>query len=337
MNYLERLEKELEEQGYGSRYKKLCLYYASRILKNNMPVIFDNKHLALLMGIEPTTLGYYIFNTDNFYTEKDIPKKNGGVRKIAMPSYNLKKIQRWILKNILYNIKVTEYSTGFIKGKSILHNAIPHINKEVVVNLDIKDFFPSICFRRIFLLFYNKGYTEEVSYSIAKLLTFKGTLPQGSPASPHISNIILRGLDYRIAGLSKKFNFSYTRYADDITVSGDRNIVENIEFIMQLIKEEGFNINTRKIKILKRNERQEVTGLVVNNSVKVKKEVKREIRKAIYYCKKYGVYSHLKYTGNETRSFYKEYLYGKANFILMIEPEMGRKLLDELDEIDWNS
>lgn len=337
MDYLERLEKELEEHGYGSRYKKLCLYYASRVLENNMPVIFDNRHLALLMGVEAATLGYYISNTDQFYTVKSIAKKNGGVRKISMPSYNLKKIQRWILKNILYNIKVTEYSTAFINGKSILDNAIPHVNKAVVINLDIKDFFPSIDFKRIFLLFYNKGYTKEVSYSITKLLTFRGELPQGSPASPYISNIVITALDYRIGGLSKKYDFSYTRYADDITISGEQKILGNIEFIIKLIKREGFNINTRKMKILEKSERQEVTGLVVNNSVKVKKEFKREIRKDIYYCKKYGVYSHLKYKGNETKSFYKEYMYGKVNFILMIEPEEGKKLLNELNEIDWNS
>ena len=102
----------------------------------------------------------------------------------------LKYIQRWILDNILSKIKVSEFATGFCANCSIVDNAKYHINKECVINIDIKDFFPSISFERIFRVFAYYGYTKEVSFFLAKLCTYEDELPQGSPASPMLSNIV---------------------------------------------------------------------------------------------------------------------------------------------------
>ncbi|MEN3772350.1 retron St85 family RNA-directed DNA polymerase [Priestia megaterium] len=336
MDYINSLREALIQEGYGKRYQKLCLEYAYTLLNNQLPVIFDKKHLSLLMGVEPSTLGYYIFNSDNFYQEYKIPKLNGDFRTLSAPSFNLKSIQRWILDNILYRYEINNNANGFVLGKSIKDNAEPHIGKEVVINLDVKDFFPSINFERIFYLFYSSGYTKEISYTFTKLLTYNEVLPQGSPASPHLANIICNKLDKRLSGLASKINASYTRYADDITFSGEVSIVKYIKTLRSIIESEGFSINEGKLRIQKQNSMQEVTGLIVNNGVKVKRKYKKQLEQHIYYCKRYGVYSHLERTGATNKSYFKEYLYGMASYIKMIEPETGEHFLRDLDKINWD-
>ena len=143
-------------------------------------------------------------------------------------------------------------------------------------------------------------------------------------------------MDKRIQLLCKAYSANYSRYADDITISGSGNLEKIKNLVIGIIRDEGFEINSRKTRILYPHQRQEITGLVVNNGIiKVPKEYKRELRKEIYFCKKYGPTSHQEHIGDE-HSFLKEHLYGKAYYIKMIEPTVGEELLSELDEIDWN-
>ncbi len=337
MTYINRLNEAFNETEYDDLYRRICIEYASKLLNKELPVIFDKKHLSMLMGVEETTLNYYIASTDNFYTECSIAKKSGGYRHISMPSYNLKKIQRWILDNILYKVRINKSAKGFVKNMSIVDNAISHINKDIVVSIDLENFFPSIEFRKVFIMFYGLGYTKELSYAFSKLVTYKGKLPQGSPASPCIANIILRKLDSRLSGLARYIKCDYTRYADDITFSGSKNIYDYINTILDIIEDEGFIVNLSKLKIRYSNTRQEVTGIIVNEKLSVKREFKKKLRQHIHYCKKFGVYNHLKYIGQEDKFFYKDYLYGHAYFIKMIEPECGEKFINQLDSINWNS
>lgn len=165
---------------------------------------------------------------------------------------------------------------------------------------------------------------------MAKLCTHNGFLPQGSPASPYITNILCLKMDKRLGGLAKKYDAVYTRYADDITFSGKKGILSLLPIAEKIIQDEGFSLNTQKTP-----QRQEVTGLIINNgTLKIPKEYKRKVRQEIYYCKRYGVYDHQEKTG-ENHAFYREHLYGKAYFIHMVEPELGEKLLDELDDVKW--
>ncbi|PAE23881.1 retron St85 family RNA-directed DNA polymerase [Bacillus sp. 7894-2] len=337
MDYIAALQEALIQKGYGNKYQKLCVDYASNLLNNRLPVIFDKKHLALLMGVNYQTLTYYLINTDNFYKEHKIIKSNGGYRTISAPSFNLKAIQRWVLDNILYKYQVSDNANGFVKGKSIKNNAESHIGKEIILNIDIKNFFPSITFQQVFYLFYNSGYTKEMSFTFAKLLTFKGRLPQGSPASPYLANILCKKLDSRLNGFAIKIGASYSRYADDITFSGDADIYRHISFIRNIIESENFKINEKKLRVQKSNSKQEVTGLIISNGeVKVKRNYKKKLEQHIYYCKKFGVFNHLKYTGASDKSYFKEYLYGMASYVSMIEPDTGKSYLNSLNEIIWD-
>lgn len=335
MNYVEKLVTKMREEAYEEEYISLCASYASKLLKNNVPVIFDFKHLALLLGCEPSELTFYLFARDEqFYSEIQIPKKNGEKRTIDIPSEQLKNIQRWILDNILIQYELHEDCFGFRKGKSICDNAARHVKKECVLNFDLKDFFPSIKYEDVYYLFYNKGYTKKVSYYLTKLLTKDGVLPQGSPASPMVSNIVALKLDKRLSCLAKKYNAEYSRYADDITFSGKRNITNMISLVKDIIEDENFKVNENKIRYAYYYQRQEVTGLIVNEKVSVSKAYIRELKKEIFFCQKYGVNSHLQRI-NCSKSFYKEHLFGKAYFVYMVEEDLGTKLLIELNKIEW--
>ena len=248
---------------------------------------------------------------------------------------DLKYIQRWILDNILNKIHVSDYANGFVKNRSILTNAQNHINSECVVNIDLKDFFPTVKFEQVFRIFKYYGYTKEVSYTLSKLCTYRGILPQGSPASPAITNIICLKLDKRLSALGQKYEATFSRYADDITFSGKKAIVHLLPYAINIIRDEGFAVNLDKTHTSFKHQRQEVTGLIVNgDKVHVSQKFKKRFRQEIYYCKKYGVQSHLKHI-NDHHAFYKEHMYGQAYFINMVEPSLGQELLRLLDSISW--
>lgn len=338
MNYLSELNLQLSQTDYSEKYKQLCLDYARGLYNKKLPVIFDIYHLSKLMGIKYSILYHYIINADFLYQEFNVTKKSGGERTISSPSLNLKKIQRWILDNILIDFEVDESAKGFLKNNSIVDNAKIHTNKVLVYNIDIKNFFPSISEKSIYFLFFNQGYSSEVSFALSKLLSFQGYLPQGSPCSPLLSNIICLKMDQDMKTLANKINASYSRYADDMTISTNdvRLFVSKKDAFKKIIDYSGFSLNDKKERMQFSNQPQFVTGLIVNNGVKVRRRFKKDVEQQIYYCEKYGVFNHLKQLKLEKKSFYKEYLYGKVNFIRSVEEKTGIELLERLNNLNWS-
>lgn len=333
--YIHELQKAIYNANYDEYYCAKCLRYANRLLDNGLPVIFDVKHLALLIGIETAELTKMVFSGERYYTEAKIPKKSGGFRSLYIPSAELKYIQRWILSNILNKINISEFATGFCPNKSILDNARIHINKKCIVNMDIKDFFPSVTFEMTYRIFSYYGYTNEISFILAKLCTYKGCLPQGSPASPCISNIVCLKLDSRLSKLAMKYQAVYSRYADDLTFSSDNDIKSIIPVATKIINDENYKVNDKKSRIAYPHQRQEVTGLLVNgNKVRIPKKYKKELYKELYYCAKFGVQGHLDKISC-TKAFYKEHVYGKIYFVNMVEPEEAKKLFELADKVQW--
>lgn len=335
--YIVNLEKALLDAQKGDQYIEICLNYARNLLDIGLPVIFDKRHLAGLLGMTLSDLTGLLHTNSNFlYTIKEIPKRNGAKRQIVIPCVLLKYIQRWILDNLLYKIPISNHATGFRKESSILLNAQAHTSQECIINVDLKDFFPTITIDDVFRIFNYYGYTKEVSYTLAKLCTFDGVVPQGSPASPCISNIACLRLDKRLSELAKNYHAQYTRYADDMTFSGPREIKNMLSIVCSIIEDEGFKVNKDKLRISFQNQRQEVTGLIVNGAcVKISKEYKRKLQQEIYYCKKYGPYNHQAQI-DDHHTFFKEHLYGKAYYVYMVEPVLGTKILADLDEVNWD-
>lgn len=333
---MDHIEKAFRVGLITEEEKNLIEEYNKRLTDNNVPIIYNLRHLRQLLGIHKSAQER-LFGIKQIESYKTffIPKKSGGTRKIEAPNDELKAIQLWIKENILDKFSVSQYAKGFVKGVSIYDNALQHTKKELVINIDLKDFFPSIGYNEVYKVFKYIGYTESVSKLLTTLCTNPyNVLPQGSPASPVLSNLVSLKLDKRLGCLAKKIGADYTRYADDITFSGKKSIKKYIEVIKKIISEEGYTINEEKFRLQYYYQRQEVTGLVVNNGVTVPERYIKELENAIYYCKKYGVVDHMKHIDCE-KGFYKEHLYGLAYFVKMVDTKKGTNYLKQLDEIKW--
>lgn len=318
-NYTQRLRDAMQEAKREELEIARCVQYAQRLLSQNLPVLFDRQHIWRVLRINRRALNKY----HTFYIvhgEK--------TRRITAPSRSLKVRQRWILDTILSQLPVSPYAHGFEERRSIKTNALIHAEHKYAFCLDIKDYFPSIPRQSVADEFQKAGYTTSASSALADLCCYNGALPQGAPTSPRLSNIICRQLDVQLAEIAEKYDAVYTRYADDITFSADRPIAESLSVVSELLAQNGFAVNKRKTRIYGPGQPKEITGLIVQNgTVRVPKAFKRALKQEIYYCKKYGVLSHLEARHSSHFINYREYLYGKAYYVHMIEPERGEQLL----------
>lgn len=319
-----------------SNSEKLLLKEQVDVLNNqNLPIIFDTTQIYQLFDI-----------TDDFNTEKeclkyDIFKSNGTIRTVYQPSIKLKKIQRWILKNILKKIQISESAHAFQEKKSILTNAQAHTHNGELFFLyvtDIENFFDSIVEKKVIEIFRSIGYSDDVSRCLTSFCCIDSHVVQGFPTSPAISNIIFKKIDdfFNLITINKEM--VYSRYADDIFISGLEKSIEEISQIETIVKKtiekNDFHINKSKTRLLSLKDDKKITGLMVrDNSVYVPQKIKRLIEKEIYFCERYGVNSHLRHVSKIARSNYKGYLYGYANFVKMVEEKNGKNLLFRLNEI----
>ncbi|HBG70063.1 MAG: RNA-directed DNA polymerase [Bacteroidetes bacterium GWF2_43_63] len=234
-----------------------------------------------------------------------IKKKSGGTRTIHAPVEGLKTKLRALNFALQCLYDPHKAATGFVREKSIVDNAKCHVGHNYVFNIDLKDFFHSFDRNRVKIGFMSEpfnlnGEKEPLAFLLASLCTHpfeidgiqQIVLPQGSPTSPTITNILCRKLDHRLSGLAKRFGATYTRYADDMTFSSDHNIYGNEDFRNELVRiieeDQKLKINPDKTRLQKTGYRQETTGLVVNDKVNVTRRYVKQIRMYIYYWEKYG-------------------------------------------------
>jgi RNA-directed DNA polymerase len=231
-------------------------------------------------------------NRDALYRVISIKKKRGGYRDIQIPAGKLKAVQRTLLRMFENEFKAHKCATGFVKKKNIRDHASLHTKKRWLYSLDIKDFFPSITWQRLYGMF--MSYPFNASPSVARVLsnltTYQGSLPQGAPTSPFLSNMICRKLDSRLYNWAKNNQYVYSRYADDITISTNKKVFyeEDQNFIINIIESEGFEINKEKVRLVPYFNRQLVTGLVVNQKVNTLREYARGVRAILHNIERYG-------------------------------------------------
>ncbi|MCB1160736.1 MAG: RNA-directed DNA polymerase, partial [Leptospiraceae bacterium] len=249
--------------------------------------IYNLKILSQYLGKDEYELQNLLYRKT--YSSFLIPRKNGKHRSINAPSDELK----YVLQNLnrflsaIYNeMQGQEHPAhGFTLGKGILSNAKIHSGKAFVLNLDLKDFFPSISRNRIKEVFSSEPFMlkTEIADYLSELVTYYDTLPQGSPASPIISNLVCWNLDKTLSDFAKKNLLVYTRYADDLSFSSNQKIdTEIIKQIEDYIQKEGFQLNTDKTRIQNRTERQVVTGVTVNVKPNVSRKFIRRIRAILH-------------------------------------------------------
>jgi retron-type reverse transcriptase len=277
-----------------------------------------------------------------------VPKKSGGTRTLSAPHRTLADAQQWILDNIVGRLPVETSAHGFLPRRSILTNAQPHCRKAVVVNLDLENFFPAITFPRVRRVFEKVGYSPAVATILALLCTecprrvveYDGKvyhvalgprgLPQGACTSPGLSNQVARRLDRRLAGLATKLGLTYTRYADDLTFSGNGELQNRVGYLLARVRhiaqDEGFAINGQKTRILRRNTVQEVTGLVVNDRPGVNRREVRRLRAILHRARFEG----LERQNRQNHPHFVSWLRGKIAYVSMVRPEVGARLREEL-------
>jgi len=311
-----------------------------------LPKLGSTGDVAKLVGVKEADLAKLMrpgTAKGSGYVEFEIPKAKGGTRRIAAPRKPLRAVQRAILDKILGKIPMHDACHGFVKGRSTVTNAKPHEGAAMVIKLDLKDFFPTVHYRRVRGLFQFLGYNEEAANTLAGLTTYRpkldngdviwpGILPQGAPTSPALANLACRRLDQRLSKLAEKYQATYTRYADDLTFSFAKppevRIGRLLWWIDSICQQEGFLERPDKRRILRNKHQQRVTGIVVNDGLHVPRADRKRFRAILHNCEKHGVASQAK-----GRTDFESYLAGYAAYIHMVEPELGTKLVAQVAKL----
>jgi RNA-directed DNA polymerase len=311
-----------------------------------LPRLATAGDVARLVGIDEDQLAPLMrpgVGPGSGYVEFEIPKAKGGTRRIAAPRAPLRKVQRAILDQILARVPMHDACHGFVAGRSTVTNAAPHQRAAIVVKLDLKDFFPTVHYRRVLGLFQSLGYSARVAGTLAGLTTYRprldagtvvwpGRLPQGAPTSPALANLACRRLDRRLARLAATYGATYTRYADDLTFSfpavPDVRIGRFLWWVDGICQREGFLERPDKRRILRAKHQQRVTGIVVNAGVHVPRADRKRFRAILHNCKKHGVASQAK-----GRDDFEAYLAGYAAYVQMVEPALGRRWALEVEQL----
>ncbi len=310
-----------------------------------LPRLADQAAVAKLAGVPLDELRSLMrpgTGKGSAYIEFDIPKAKGGSRRIAAPRDPLRKAQRKILDEILGKVPMHDACHGFVAKRSTVTNAKPHVGAAIVVKLDIRDFFPTVHYRRVVGLFQHLGYGDDVAKTLAGLTTYRpklgkvivwpGVLPQGAPTSPALANLACRRLDKRLDRLAAKYDATYTRYADDLTFSfakqPDVALGRFLWWVDGICQQEGFNERPDKRRILRNKHQQRVTGIVVNAGIHVPRVDKKRFRAILHNCKKHGVASQAR-----GRDDFAAYLRGYAAYVKMVDPVLGAKLVAQVEEV----
>ncbi|MDJ0718233.1 MAG: reverse transcriptase family protein [Prochloraceae cyanobacterium] len=368
----ERRERERREkaEAWRERKKREIIYLGEgvsgglnytecneeRLRSHSLPVLATAEQIAIAIGITVGQLRFLAFSrktsTISHYIRFKIPKKTGGERLISAPMPRLKQVQHWILNNILEKLEINNAAHGFKRDRSIISNARPHVGAEVIINCDLKDFFPSISYKRVKGLFRSFGYSEAAATIFGLLCTEPETeqveldrktyyvatsdrhLPQGSPASPAITNILCRRLDRRLTKMAGELGFTYTRYADDLTFSASGESLRHICNILRrtdsIVTHEGFTVNQDKTRILRSKSSQlEVTGIVVNEYPNIDKKTLKRFRATLFQIERDGIEG--KRWGNSHDVIAA--IQGYANFVAMVNPQKAAQFQVQIQRI----
>lgn len=282
-------------------------------------------------------------------------KRSGGARLIESPKPLLRQVQTRILREILDRVPPHPAAHGFARGRSIVTNARPHCGHEVVAKWDLADFYASVRLNRVVAIFRSLGYSREAAIWLASLTTSAAPpdlpiagvsmrdvkpyasrhLPQGAPTSPALANLSAFSLDVRLSGLAKAFGGVYTRYADDITISGDiafaRRLRNVIPLVEQVIRQERFHVHPTKRKVLRQSQRQTVAGVVVNEKPNIRRDAYDLLKATLHNSAKFGAASQ----NRENHPDFAAHLRGRIAHIAMLNPARGEKLMRLYQQINF--
>ncbi len=294
------------------------------------------------------------------YTYRWVPKRSGRSRLIEAPKQLLKGIQRKILRDILDKVAPHDCAHGFRRGRSCLTGAQLHAGEEIVITMDLADFFASVPVRAVHGLFRSLGYPWEVTRLLTGLCStvtpaelfdalpadrqpsretrdrfLHGHLPQGAPTSPALANLCLRRLDCRLDGLAWHLGARYSRYGDDLAFSGDGDFAARrggfLTLATAICAEEGFAINRRKTRVMRRGDRQRVTGIVVNDHINIPRPEYDRLKAILYNSLRHGPATQKR----DGHPDFRAHLDGRVTWVENVNPHRGLKLRLLFERIDW--
>ncbi len=284
------------------------------------------------------------------YRRKVIRKRDGQLRMIEEPRPLMKRVQKTIARHLLPAVPLHSATHGFVPGKSIFTAASPHCGKRLVLSMDLENFFGSIDRKRTSALFRLCGYPAKVAFTLGCICTAPANdatdlpesdlwnvsrLPQGAPSSPSIANAIAYRLDQRLAGLAQSMGADYTRYADDLTFSGEERFIGAVSRVIPLVgaiaAEEGFAVNHRKTRRMFAGHRQSVLGLTVNVSPAASRQTFENLKALLNNCVRYGPESQ----NRDAVEHFQSHLRGRIAFVGSRHPSRNQKLLDLFERIRW--
>jgi retron-type reverse transcriptase len=298
------------------------------------------------------------------YHYRVLAKKSGNIRLIEAPKEKLKELQRVILREILEQIPSHTAAHGFVKSRSIKTFAAPHVGRRVVLRMDLRDFFPSISGPRVQALFRTAGYPDAVADRLggictnaaprgiwktlgkgldplamaeARALYASPHLPQGAPTSPALANLCAWRVDCRLSGLADSVGATYTRYADDLAFSGDREFERCVErFAVRaasILIDEGFQVHHRKTRVMRQGVRQYLAGIVTNERLNVVRADFDKLKAILTNCARHGAESQ----NREGHPAFRQHLDGRVGFVEMVNPVKGARLRRLYEQIVWGN
>ncbi|MFM9960635.1 MAG: reverse transcriptase family protein [Planctomycetaceae bacterium] len=364
----------------GRRFLDLSLDGDDSLLANyQLPIFHTPQELADWLGIRVGKLAWLVHRTTSdrrpaderrsHYVYRWAKKRSASLvasspgtrpvqtqwRLIEAPKQTLKTAQRKILSEILEKIPAHQAAHGFVRGRSILSNARPHVGQSVVIKLDLQNFYANVTYSRVVAIFRSMGYCREAAIWLGRLTTsaapwslavpegdedlkslyVRRHLPQGAPTSPALANLSAFGLDVRLSGLLKKFGGNYTRYADDLTLSGSGDFRYALRCVIplteQIVRSERFRLNHRKRKVIRRGHRQVVTGVVVNAKPNIRRDEFDRLKSILHNCVKHGPSTQ----NRESVSDFAAHLRGRIAFVRQLNPARAEKLSRLFERIDW--
>lgn len=337
----------------------------ARLSARQLPTLITPEDIARWLKLPVQRLAWLVHHQHNgrppsyrkaHYHAQWIEKRTGGWRLIEAPKPLLKQAQLQILHEILNQVPTHSAAHGFVRGRSILSNATPHVGQAVVVKFDLQNFYPTVSRNRVIAIFRALGYGREAAIWLAELTTSRiasntplpghrpsdlnpyarAHLPQGAPTSPALANLSAYSLDLRLAGLTRRFGGQYTRYADDLTFSGDETFSRRLRvflpLVSRIIRGERFLVNWPKRRVLRQAQRQTVTGIVVNERPSIAR-VDFDLLKAILTnCIRTGPRAQ----NRLQLPNFAAHLHGRISYVAMIQPQRAQRLWALYEQIDWN-
>ncbi|MBL8515938.1 MAG: RNA-directed DNA polymerase [Betaproteobacteria bacterium] len=358
-------------KGFNPEYLGALIAQGESLVSNQMPVVFSLAHLASLSRTLYSDLHGFVSRSD--IQRKDFPyrsfpiaKRSGGVRWISIPAPPLMAVQQWICQNVLNRVEPHAAAYAFVPRRRLLDHAQRHCGATWLVKVDIKDFFSNISERQAFQVFLRLGYPKLLSFEMARLCTrvtprrkgakwtnsnddhsipeydcrFVGSLPQGAPTSPALSNLVCMDLDRDLTELAVSKSATFSRYADDLCfslTSGSREAAFALKRdVSKVLWKHGFSENPKKTRVVPPGARMVLTGLLVNANVPtVPREVRDLVRMHLHYAKKNGIPMHCKARGFRSIFGFKNHLLGLIGYVASVDKKHGADFYAQFNQLPW--